>query len=104
MLELAALMIRLQQCDPSNSSPLFLERCLLGPETYPPMPTQWKDTQRVARRVSAAMLWAITETNQQPSAILKSLLGLNLLLEDILYKSLYIPALNQALDMTEVLR
>lgn len=101
------LMIRLQQCDPSDCSPLFLDCGLLGPETYPPMPTptQWKDTQCIARRVSAAMLWAITETNQQPSAaILKRLLGLNLLLEDILYKSLYIPALNPALDMAEVLR
>ena len=69
------------------------------------MPTQWKHTQRVVRRVSAAMLWAVTETNQNPSvANLKRLLGLNRLLEDILYKSLYIPALNQALDMTEVLR
>lgn len=103
MQEVAVLMIRLQQCDPSNCSPLFLDRSLLGPETSQPMPNQWKDTQRVARRVAAAMLWAITETNQDPSvATLKQLLGLNQLL--ILYKSLYLPALNQALDMTEVLR
>lgn len=105
--EVAVLMLRVQQCDPSNCSPLFLDHCLLGLKTSRPMPTptQWKDTQNVACRVSATMLWATTEADKQPIvAILNCIFNLNQLLEDILDNSLYVYALDQELDVIIALR
>lgn len=96
--ELAALMVRLQQCNPSNCSPI----ALLLPT---PTPVQWKDTQVVTRRVSATMQWATSVAEQHPSeASLKCIFSLNQLLEDILYKSLYVHAVNQELRMRVILR
>ena len=95
MQKVATLMLRLQQCAVSS------------PETCQPTPTQsqWNDTQKLAARVSAAMEWAFTEIHQQLSHDdLRSIIGLFHTLVELLYKLVYVHALNQQLNMTQILR
>lgn len=105
MQEVAVLLLRLQQCDPPNCSSLSLDHYGSDTSRPVPTPTQWKDTLTVACRVSAAMLWATSAANQQPSeASLKRIFFLNQLLEDILYKSLYASVSSYKPDNASVLR
>ena len=105
MQEVATLIIRLKQCDLSDST--LPDPLLWQPETSQPTPTgsQWENIQTMACRVSAAMEWASSEAYRQlPGPDLTAIISLNHILVELLYKMIYVHALNEELNMTMLLR
>ena len=79
------------------------------PETSQPTPTQsqWESIKAMACRVSMAVDWASSEAYHQPSGPnLESIARLFLIqiLAELLYRIIYVHALNQKLDMMPILR
>ena len=109
MQEVATLMVQLQQFELSSSK--LPDPRLWQPDSsellsHPALtPAQWESIQTMACRIPTAIEWASLEAYQQsPGPNLESIAGLFQILVELLYKMVYVHALNQELNMTPILR
>lgn len=105
MQEVATLMAQLQQSELSSSK--LPDPGLWQPDTSQPTPTQpqWETIQTIACRLFAAIEWASSKAYQQPlGPDLECIADLIQILMELLYKTVYVHALNQKLYMTPILR